>query len=375
MPTIVITLGSQATVTSLFAYPNTGHAQQTLAQTIELYLTNSMQRENAGALQVAAQVAADPCTVSITGQDAGVLQQIKQRYQAFFDTGQIGLKAANAFRAKGQWSNQWQFFLPLGIPLAFAKAVEVMDFPPVSLIQNQDYLNSKTTSRWWELLMLNGVTDQEKVLYSCILDIVPVAAPADDGAKLQQSGIYNGPFDVYDLPLLQTLVSIQGTAAYRPLIALGLPIRDWINRIWKLVLDVGQIGTVKLKNGDVCNVIGCNHPSFFFYAIQSNTGVDAAKKNLAYGLAVMKQDIVCAAWHAGMGRTPGANPKQVLADATAQWAGKDAQLLALVKKQAGVVPAKLIEVAPEELETVHQFEPTKEQLKPLEKRFHEDTAH
>ena len=28
-----------------------------------------------------------------------------------------------------------------------------MDFPPLSLIKKQDYLNSKTTNRWWELFL------------------------------------------------------------------------------------------------------------------------------------------------------------------------------------------------------------------------------
>lgn len=102
--------------------------------------------------------------------------------------------------------------------MAFAKAIGIMDFPPLTLITNQDYLKSKTTSRWWELLILNGVTDAERARYSCILDIVPVAAPASDGEKLRLSGIYDGPFDSYDMPLLELLVRSQ-TAWYRPLIA------------------------------------------------------------------------------------------------------------------------------------------------------------
>lgn len=43
------------TATAMFAYPNAGHQDQTLAQTIEHYLSDSMQRENAGAFLVVAQ--------------------------------------------------------------------------------------------------------------------------------------------------------------------------------------------------------------------------------------------------------------------------------------------------------------------------------
>jgi hypothetical protein len=112
-----------------------------------------------------------------------------------------------------------------------------MKFPPRSLLTKQDYLDSRTTRRWWELLALNGVPDEERARYSCILDIVPVAAPARDGEKLRQAGIYDGPFDSYAIPLLELLVRSDSSESeprqypYRPLIAFGLPIRVWLKRV------------------------------------------------------------------------------------------------------------------------------------------------
>lgn len=64
------------------------------------------------------------------------------------DNGKAGLQATDAFRASGKWDGKWEYLLPLGVPMAFAKAIEIMDFPPLTLITNQDYLKSKTTSRW-----------------------------------------------------------------------------------------------------------------------------------------------------------------------------------------------------------------------------------
>lgn len=367
----VIKLGSRAAATAMFAYPNAGHPDQTLGQTIEHYFNDSMQRENSGAFQVSAQESDALCSVTITGDDAETVKLIGERYQAFYDAGQIGLQAATAFRNSGKWDAQWQFFLPVGIPLAFARAVEIMDFPPLTLIGNQDYLKSKTTGRWWELLMLNGVSDGEKCLYSCILDIVPVAAPAGDGQKLDASGIYNGPFDLYDMPLLETLVRTQQANVHRPLIALGMPIRTWIQRNWSLSLQVGQVGAIKSSHGDVLNVIASNHPSLFFYVVHANTGPDGNAKNLAAGLAVMKQDIVCAAWHAAMGRNPSADPQATLQNCTAAWQGKDEQLLALVKKQGGFpLPMAGPIVTPVEVEEALKFAPTAADLAQLEKQFY-----
>jgi hypothetical protein len=225
------------------------------------------------------------------------------------------------------------------------------------------------------LLILNGVHDADKALYSCILDIVPVAAPASDGTKLTQSGIYNGPFDPYGLPLLKVLVSTQNSSVRRPLIALGMPIRDWIQRHWNLSLNVVETGTIRLDSGETCAVIASNHPSFFYYAVNSNTGADATEKNIAAGLAVMKQDIVCAAWHAQMGQTPDADAQQVLADSINKWKDRDAELLALVKKQAGVGKFLLeSRFSLAEIERIREFTPTAEQLRELEKRFYADNA-
>jgi hypothetical protein len=372
---VFVEFGDGATTRLLFSYPNLGHEDQTLEETIEHYFNDSLRREELTTFKVAPEVSDDLCRVRISADDTDALAQIASRYQAFFDIGKIGLRDANAFRASGKWEPNWRFFLPLGIPMAFARAVEIMDFPPLTLISNQDYLKSKTTSRWWELLILNGVADADKALYSCILDIVPVAAHASDGTKLTQSGIYSGPFDQYGLPLLKTLASIQNSSARRPLIALGMPIRDWIHRHWNLSLNVVEIGTINIDDGDACAVIASNHPSFFYYAVKSNTGEDATEKNIAAGLAVMKQDIVCAAWHAQMGQTPTADPEQVLIESTNKWKNRDAELLALVKKQAGVAELLLeSRFTLAEIERVREFTPTVEQLKELEKRFYAENA-
>jgi hypothetical protein len=367
----LIELGSESLTKELFTYPNDGHANQSLSDTIKLYLGDSIRREGLTNIAVTAQVSAQRCAIEIEVGDQNTAKEIEGRYQAFFDTGKTGQQLADAFQHSGKWDASWRFLLPLGLPLAFAKAVEIMDFPPLTLINNQDYLKSKTTSRWWELLILNGVTESEKARYSCILDIVPVAAPASDGQKLKLSGIYDGPFDPYGLAMLQLLTKTQNSEI-RPLIALGLPIREWILRLWKLNLKVLDVGTIKLQSGAVCNVIATNHPSFFYYAVHSNKGPGSAEKNLAAGLAVMKQDVVCAAWHAEMGRNPAADPKVVFTMSDEKWKNKDAELLELVKKQAGV--PKLFGAEATFVASIKSLMPSKEELEQLERKFYEQNS-
>ena len=226
MPTgVTIDLRCRNNAIQLFSYPNAGHDDQSLEQTIEHYFGDGLTREGLDNFRVVAGDYGGSYGVRVTVDDVGVAEQIRDRYQAFFDLGSTGLQDVEIFKASGKWDATWEFLLPLGVPIAFALVVEVMDFPPLTLIFNQDYLKSKTTSRWWELLLINGVKDHEKARYSCILDVVPVAAPASDGSNLDHSGIYNGPFDTYSLGLLELLATSQTAGLRRPLMALGMPIR------------------------------------------------------------------------------------------------------------------------------------------------------
>jgi hypothetical protein len=244
-----------------------------------------------------------------------------------------------------------------------------MDFPPVSLIKKQDYLNSKTTNRWWELLQLNGVAVPELARFSCIVDIVPVAAPANDGKALDVSGIYEGPFDDYSLALLELFSDRSNSTRRRPLMALGLPIHKWIQRLWNQSFGILEVGVVQLPSGESAPVIASNHPSFFFYASSVyDSQPDADARNLAAGLASMKQDIVAAAWHTDLGAMPESDPSVALAAAKAKWAGREPELIEVVRKQAGI--PKFFE--PLVLtEKIRALQPSAGELAELERRFHE----
>ncbi|KAL3487988.1 hypothetical protein BJX62DRAFT_240467 [Aspergillus germanicus] len=346
--TIYLELDDEATTTRLFRFPNDGHANKSLQETIEHYINASMRREGVAEWHISANITADRCTVAITLDEQGAtkpsLLTAKRAYRLRMPFGRAGPETK-----RGRFSCRW------------------------------DYLDSKTTRRWWELLALNGVPDEERARYSCILDIVPVAAPARDGEKLRQAGIYNGPFDSYAVPLFELLVVPSSDSSeskprqypyYRPLIALGLPIRVWMKRVWNLSLGVLDTGTIDLdESGATCNVIAANHPSFFYYAVRSNTGPDAEKKNLATGLAEMKQDIVAAAWHAEMGRNPGADPSVALRMSAQKWQGREEDLLDLVKMQAGLASERWTSTDVS-LAAVMRFMPAAAELEELERQFY-----
>ncbi len=327
MATFSIRIGSKEETALLFSHPNEGHELESIEETAEHYMADSLNREAASITNVSVSAAGTDIIVTFDHPDAAVGKLVVARYLSFFELGLKGADLYREFQKTGKSSPKWRFLLPLGLPLEFGSAVEIMDFPPISLIKKQDYLNSKTTNRWWELLQLNGVGPAELARFSCIVDIVPVAAPANDGKVLDSSGIYDGPFDAYSMKLLELFSDRSNSTRRRPLMALGLPIRKWIQRLWSQPMGILDVGTLKLPSGEEAPVIASNHPSFFFYAASAYDGQPGADaKNLAAGLAVMKQDIIAAAWHAELGANPDIDPIQALIDSKAKWVARDPEL-------------------------------------------------
>lgn len=363
-----IRIGTKQEAKMLLSYPNDGHEQETLEATALHYMRDSLQRESAGIGNVSVIDAPAGFLVIFEHLDAAIGKQIITRYENFFSLGLRGFSQSELFQKTGKWSAKWKFLLPLGLPLEFGAAVEIMDFPPISLIKKQDYLNSKTTNRWWELLQENEVPQKDLARFSCIVDIVPVAAPANDGKALDSSGIYDGPFDDYSLGLLELFSDRSNTTNRRPLMALGLPIRKWIQRLWGQALGILDVGVLVLPSGETAPVIASNHPSFFFYAASAYDGQpNADAKNLAAGLAVMKQDIVAAAWHAELGSNPEVDPFAALAASKAKWAAREPELIELVHRQAGI-PKPIVPMVA--IETVRSLQPSPETLAELERQFH-----
>ncbi len=328
-----IDLGSKERVTALFSYPNAGHADQTLEQTVALWITSSLKRDGFPNSPLEVFPDGDHYTARISGAQTPAIEAFRENYEAFLSIGDLGLAAFNQFQQSGKGSPAWRFLLPLGEAMGNAKTIEIMDFPPITLLNTQDYLLSKTTHRWKSLLSVNGVADGDLDLYSCILDIIPVAAPAGDGTKLTNSGAYNGPFNSYTMPLFATWGKKPGTTLANPLLAFGAPIRAWFKLNFNVDIPVLGLAQVTLPDGTKANVLGANHPSYFFYAMRSASPPNAQAKDIAIAFKVMQQDLIASDWQAQMGANPTGDPAQALAAATAKWMARDDQVLALTIEQ------------------------------------------
>ncbi|MDF9903348.1 UNVERIFIED_ORG: hypothetical protein OKW15_001304 [Pseudomonas reinekei] len=183
-------LGTTERVTRLFAYPNNCNVicfrNWTLEQTVEHYLTQSVQRDGYGD----AKVLVKTDNGQLHAQIIGVPNGYEKPLAALLDAGDLAYNGASKLNADGKWAYSWYLFLPLGMALENRRSVELLHFPPdYSLTQAQDYLKSATTDRWASLLTVNGIPAEQTPAFQTIIDIATYCRPLQrrqgPGGRLQ----------------------------------------------------------------------------------------------------------------------------------------------------------------------------------------------
>ncbi|NUT76348.1 hypothetical protein HNO86_14995 [Pseudomonas sp. C1C7] len=311
-------LGSTERVTRLFAYPNNCNVicfrNWTLEQTVEHYLTQSLQRDGYGDAKVLVKNDNNQLHAEITG----VPKSYEKPLTALLDAGDLAYNGATKLNADGKWAYSWYFFLPLGMALENRRSVELLHFPPdYSLTQAQDYLKSATTDRWASLLTVNGIPAEQTPAFQTIIDIAPIAAPSNAGKDLE--GVYDY-FKDYQTAMVRNM-SVTASGDPLPMVAFGTPVRNWIKQQYGPTVNVLSLVNISPSDGTKVPVLGANHPSYIWYASDPDnyTGNDAKAKADTAGLKVMGQDLSVACWQAAMGRQPDSNPDIELKSCTQTW--------------------------------------------------------
>ena len=315
---INLKLGSTERVTRLFAYPNNCNVicfrNWTLEQTVEHYLTQSVQRDGYSDAKVLVKTDNHQLYAEITG----VPKSYEKPLAALLDAGDLAYNGASKLNADGKWAYNWYLFLPLGMALENRRSVELLHFPPdYSLTQAQDYLRSATTDRWATLLTVNGVPAEQTPGYQTIIDIAPIAAPSNAGKDLE--GVYSY-FKEYQTTMVRQ-VSLNASGDALPMVAFGTPVRNWIKEQYGPTVNVLSLVYISPNEGVKVPVLGANHPSYIWYAADpaNYTGTDAKAKADTAGLKVMGQDLSAACWQAAMGRESNTNPDVELKSCTQTW--------------------------------------------------------
>lgn len=325
--TLTIALGDGPTLERIYAYPNKPDPSLDLARTIERYLQQSLARD--GFVGASIRVVRDGNGYRAElSADSPDLARYGRRLPAFLQNGRMAYAAFAGIQDAGQWNPQWRVYLPLGLPLARAQSVQLLHFPPDYSLSCQDYLGSRTSRRWEALLLANGAPQDSLARHEAIVDIVPIAAPADSGNRLPVA-----PFRDYAKAQLQLLTAAADPghdARPLPVLAYGQPVRQWVNDMLRQDLK-GVLDTtyVELQGRRKTPLLVANHPSYFWRAWEESPDK---------GSKVMLEDLVAACWQKALGEDPGADIRATLSLCQARWQAQPEEVCVLTQMQACSYP-------------------------------------
>ncbi|MEH2592880.1 hypothetical protein [Bradyrhizobium sp. AZCC 1721] len=284
--------------------------------------------------------------ISVRLNGAGAAEYAKALPE-YLKAGALGLKGArellDALGPDGRklWRYNWRFFLPHGVAMVRHRTVQLLHFPPDSvLLDKQDYLAANTTKRWTELLIENNAASDDIGLFQNIIDIVPIALPDRESCFLDprppkcatadpttpRSGVYPH-FDDYVTALLNLWLPPSGQAGSRPMIAFGAPARNWLKAVHNVDLAPLKLGVMTLASGMKVQVLGANHPSAIWHV------KDDPNRQLARAMFMMQQDLTAACWQVKMGMDATAGPEPTLSLCKQVWSGRDKDICELSYRQ------------------------------------------
>jgi hypothetical protein len=325
--------------TLFFSTPDGSKVTQTLEDTIQLYLDASLRRDGFTDSKATAAVVKNHVHVAITGQATGAAaaSAYATALPRFLKAGKIGLTLSEKIATTKTWQYNWRFFLPLGLSMVNHKSVQLLHFPPDSVLSKaQDYLAASTTKRWAELLVANGVLPKDTDSYQNIVDAAPVAAPHADGGTIDVNVCLAYTDYIRDL-LDAWLPKPDGHS--RPMVTLGVPPRNWLKQTFAPTQDLGVLSLVnfKLPSGLAVSTLTGNHPSMIFNLdnnLKDDPGTPVDDR-LCPLIPTMQDDLITAGWQAAMVQNPTGDPAKALSDCKKKWTNSDrtAQICQLIYQQ------------------------------------------
>jgi hypothetical protein len=254
------------------------------------------------------------------------LSPYEQKVPAMLKVAQVGVEIFEKKVVGDLAACPIEFLLPFGLSLANTKSVQLLHYPPLETLVYQDYLYSPTNRRWENLLGFNVKKLTNFSELETIVDIVPLAAPGDDGKDLAK---FTSTFTDYIKEMLKVTLTATSKKT-QPLVAYGSPVRDWLTGAFgdqiTVKLEVLTFLSLKMLDDDSLTPVLCaNHPSQYLY--MTDQGPSASKT------LVMTQDLIAAGWQVKMADNPQLDPQQVLNEVTSYWDNNKSKIQEIITIQ------------------------------------------
>ena len=353
-----ITLGTVPIVQTVFAYKNIPDQNETLEQTVQHWLGQTLQRDGFDNATINVTLANNNCNVDLVGPSDSENDEYARRLTSIVA---IAWKAyseriVNLIQKRKIWctdnvdrpmwdplgTNDWRFFMTLGVGLINHRSLQFFHYPPSRLLNPlRDSMMDPVTLRCRDLLRANGVPVNETKFYETRVNSTPIAAPDDQGTNFSVAAdpvigglIPIGYFRDFEIQMIQTMIKPHKVQGYTiPMTAYG---RDPIQQFGGLFLGPDQAMVIEVLPELKTPVLGSNHPYRFFGQAQTTRtpqpGQVIGSGQMLPGDAVMQacrsiqqDDLAVVRWQVQMANDPSLDPWDTIRESQAFWKAPEQQ--------------------------------------------------
>ena len=320
--------------------------------TIHHWFTQTLMRDGYDAVTATVSVTDTSGTITLTAPTGKSLPSRSLAYVSVVpEFLAIGANAWNKIvpelKSSGKWdpnqTGKWHFFMPHGLPMLCQRSLQFFHYPPVRLLEQQDYLLDPVPYRWGQILETLDIDRSNIPLYERIIDGAPIAAPDDQGTLIPIEA-----FTQYQLAMVKFMleqVTAPGAIFTPPIVVFGIPAMARFEKLFGVNLDilVPMVATNIVDNAKT-PVLGATHP-YHFYAqaqIDHKRGLKIGGGRMGQGCQLaymlMKQDIIAAKWQQLLVADPSIDVGEALFEATAYALNPklDATVCALTRHQGSL---------------------------------------
>ncbi len=354
MAKCTIELTNEEQLKIVFSYPNTSSNNETLAETIEHWIGQTLNRDGFGKTDFRITVIKTDrkYVLTLDGPSEAQCAMYAERipallnigWKAWQDTVQKHLLRRKIWCTDGEVRNlwdpnetgQWRFFLTLGVGLVNHRTLQFFHYPPIRLLDPlRDSMQDPVTLRCKDLLIANGVSKDETSLYETRINSVPIAAPDDQGTNNSdaQDPTTGGLmpikyFTKFQQDMTKALIKPHLTTEgfTIPLTAYGRGARDCMAG---MTLGATDAAVIEILDDLKTPVLGSNHPFNFYYKAQAYNGqgqVGSGKmlpNQMDTCIKLQIEDLSVVRWQVEMAKDPSQNPWRVIKEAKEYWSSPD----------------------------------------------------
>lgn len=358
-----IPLGQPDQLKILFSYPNIPTDNEPLEQTILHWFGATLTRDGLQAEMASVRVDGNQFFLDLDGPTDDEIKVYADRFPKILKLGWNAWSGPiQQIMSRKLWSTDgvirpmwdpnatgnWRFFLTLGVGIVNHRTLQFFHYPPQRLLNPlRDSMQDPVTYRCRDLLIANGVAQDETKFYETRINSTPIAAPDDQGTNNSPAAdpvwgglIPIGYFAQFESDMVKTLIkphsSVQGYTI--PLTAYG---NDPRARLGGLFLGPDKAMVIEVLPGLKTPVLGSNHPYRFYATAQGGQTVGSGillPDKIEACTQLQQDDLAVVRWQVEMARDPSQDPWQVICESQAYWKAPAQQDLvqALVRRHGSL---------------------------------------